>query len=56
MTTICIDAMGGDREPEVVLEGIAAALEADDELSVLVAGNEDVVVPFCAKQIGRAHV
>ena len=49
MTTICIDAMGGDREPEVVLEGIAAALEADGELSVLVAGNEDVVVPFCAK-------
>ena len=48
MTTICIDAMGGDREPEVVLGG-AAALEADGELGVLVAGNEDVVVPFCAK-------
>lgn len=45
--TICVDAMGGDESPEVVCEGIAQALEADSELSVLVAGNEDVVVPFC---------
>lgn len=48
MTTICVDAMGGDREPEVVLAGIAAALEADGDLSVLVAGPEELVVPFCA--------
>ena len=48
MITICVDAMGGDEEPSVVLEGIAAALDADPELCVLVAGNEDVVVPFCA--------
>lgn len=48
MTTICVDAMGGDEEPKVVLEGIARALEADGELSVLVAGDEDVVVPFAA--------
>ena len=37
MTTICVDAMGGDERPEVVLEGVAAALAADGELSVLVA-------------------
>lgn len=47
MTTICVDAMGGDEKPEVVLEGIGEALAADPELRVLVAGNEDVVVPFC---------
>ena len=35
MTTICVDVMGGDREPKVVLEGIAAALEADEDLVVL---------------------
>ena len=46
MVTICVDAMGGDEEPKVVLEGIAAALAADADLSVLVAGNEEVVVPF----------
>ena len=49
MTTICVDAMGGDERPEVVLEGIGNALENDAELEVLVAGMEDVVVPFCEK-------
>ena len=47
-TTVCVDAMGGDERPEVVLEGIAQALAADSDLTVLVAGDEDVVVPFCA--------
>lgn len=49
MVTICVDAMGGDEGPEVVLEGIALALEADKDLSVLVAGDESVVAPFCEK-------
>ncbi len=53
MVKVCVDAMGGDERPEVVLEGISLALEADPDLEVLVAGNEDVVVPFCAKS-GRA--
>ena len=47
-TTICVDAMGGDERPEVVLEGIAAAVEADGDLEVLVAGDREVVEPFCA--------
>ena len=49
MTCVCVDAMGGDEKPEVVLEGIQAALAADPDLTVVVAGNEDVVVPFCAQ-------
>lgn len=49
MITICVDAMGGDERPEVVLEGIAQALAADADLGVLVAGNEEVVVPFCER-------
>ena len=49
MTRVCVDAMGGDEPPAVVLEGIERALAADESLEVLVAGNEDVVVPFCAK-------
>ncbi len=48
MVTICVDVMGGDKEPQVVLDGIAAALEADRDLSVLAAGPEELVVPFCA--------
>ena len=48
MVTICVDVMGGDREPQVVLDGIAAALDADNDLSVLVAGPEEIVTDFCA--------
>lgn len=48
MIRIVVDAMGGDEEPSVVLEGIRKALAQDSELEVIVAGNEDVVVPFCA--------
>lgn len=46
---VCVDAMGGDEEPSVVLAGIAAALEADQDLEVLVAGPEEVVAGFCAE-------
>lgn len=49
MVRIVVDAMGGDEEPKVVLEGIAKALEADSDLEILVCGMQDVVVPFCAK-------
>lgn len=49
MTTICVDAMGGDEKPEVVLQGIAAALSFDKDLEVLVAGNAEVVTKFCAE-------
>ncbi|MGI6755604.1 MAG: phosphate acyltransferase PlsX [Atopobiaceae bacterium] len=49
MTVICVDAMGGDERPEVVLEGIAQALAQDSNLEVLVAGNREVVEPFCEK-------
>ena len=44
---VCVDAMGGDEEPSVVLQGIAAALAADGALEVLVAGPADIVEPFC---------
>lgn len=47
MVTICVDAMGGDEGPEVVLGGIAQALAADSDVSVVVSGPEGVVVPFC---------
>ncbi|MCI2159107.1 MAG: phosphate acyltransferase PlsX [Olsenella sp.] len=46
MTTICVDVMGSDREPAVLLEGVAKALEQDPELKVLVAGDASVVEPF----------
>ena len=48
MTTICVDVMGADKEPPVLLEGVASALAADPDLEVLVAGSADVVEPFCS--------
>ena len=51
MTRVCVDAMGGDEEPQVVLEGIGRALEHDADLEVLVAGDEGVVTPFCARRL-----
>ncbi len=48
MTTICVDVMGADKEPAVLLEGVAQALSADPELEVLVAGAAEVVEPFAA--------
>ena len=48
MTTICVDVMGADKEPAVLLEGVAQALEDDSDLEVLVAGAADVVEPFAA--------
>ena len=39
--------MGGDEGPQVVLNGIEAALASDAELEVLVSGPDEVVTPFC---------
>lgn len=51
---VCVDAMGGDEEPQVVLNGIVAALESDAELEVLVSGPDEIVTPFCDRY-DRAH-
>lgn len=47
--TIAVDAMGGDNAPEVVLEGVAAALAVDEGLTVILCGPADVVEPFAAQ-------
>ncbi len=60
---IAVDALGGDAGASVVLPGIAAALDRDPELEVIVCGPADVVEPFaegrarctahvCSEQIG----
>lgn len=46
--TITVDAMGGDNAPQVVLEGVADALAADAELSVILCGPAEIVGPFAA--------
>ncbi|MDY2778151.1 MAG: phosphate acyltransferase PlsX [Collinsella sp.] len=43
---IAVDVMGGDEEPQVVLDGIAAAVSADADLTVLAVGPAEIVEPF----------
>lgn len=46
--TIAVDACGGDFAPQVVLDGVDAALAADPALTVCLCGPLSVVGPFCA--------
>lgn len=46
--TLAVDAMGGDRGPEVVLRGAHDALSADPDLHVVLCGPAEVVEPFAA--------
>lgn len=46
--TISVDALGGDHAPQVVLEGVEAALAEDAGLSVILCGPAEVVEPFAA--------
>ncbi|MDI6844129.1 MAG: phosphate acyltransferase PlsX [Anaerosomatales bacterium] len=48
--TVAVDAMGGDRAPEAVLPGVAAALQADPALAVALVGPDEVVAPFAAER------
>lgn len=49
--------MGGDRAPDVVLEGVVAALALDPQLEVALVGLEQVVVPFAsANERASAHI
>lgn len=45
---VCVDVVGGDEKPQVVLDGIEAALAADPEIEVLAVGPAESVNPFAA--------
>jgi glycerol-3-phosphate acyltransferase PlsX len=48
ITTIAVDAMGGDFAPDAVLEGVSSALATDPSLRVLLCGVAEVVETFAA--------
>ena len=58
---VCVDVVGGDERPQVVLDGIEAALEADSEIEILAVGPAEIVNPFaaaharCHQHGGRSH-
>lgn len=43
---VCVDVVGGDEKPQVVLDGIEAALAADPDIEVLAAGPAEIVNPL----------
>ena len=47
---VVVDVMGGDEEPQVVLDGIDAALAADPDLEVLACGPAEIVEAFAASR------
>lgn len=47
--TVCVDVLGGDEPPSVILQGAADALSADKDLFLSVAGTQDLVGPFAAE-------
>lgn len=51
---LAVDACGGDNAPDVVLEGVAQALEADSDLEIILCGLPSVVEGF-ASQHDRCH-
>lgn len=44
--TLTVDALGGDNAPDVVLEGVTAALKEDQDLEIILCGPAEVVEPF----------
>ena len=56
LTCVCVDAAGGDRPVSCVLEGVELALEADENLKVVLTGPKDEIVPFAdAHERCEAH-
>jgi glycerol-3-phosphate acyltransferase PlsX len=49
--TIAVDAMGGDHAPDLVLQGVAAAVAADGALTVMLVGPESVVRAFAESHV-----
>lgn len=43
---VAVDVHGGDCEPETVLSGVRAALEADEQLNVMLVGRPEVLNSF----------
>lgn len=47
-TRVCVDVYGGDKGPQVVLDGVERALAEDPELEVVLTGRDETVTPFAS--------
>lgn len=51
---VSVDAMGGDRGPAAVVEGVARVAAANPDLRILLHGDEAVLAPLIAQRSGLA--
>ncbi|MGP9788980.1 phosphate acyltransferase PlsX [Roseinatronobacter sp. NSM] len=59
MTTISVDAMGGDHGPEAVVGGCAISARRNPDIAFLLHGDQSVLTPLVARESvlsGRVHV
>lgn len=47
--TVCVDVLGGDDAVNDVLQGVLQAIEADQDLIVVLTGPDEIVTPFAAE-------
>jgi len=52
---VAVDAMGGDRAPQVVLDGIELALDRDPHLSIILTGFAESIEAFAALHSTRVQ-
>ena len=55
MTRVAVDAMGGDRGPETIIEGLMDALDAR-QFEAVVVGDEKIVTPILNRHGSRPDV
>ncbi len=55
LMTICVDVMGGDEKPEVILEGMSQALAECDDIKLVAVGPQEIVDSFVACHGDRAE-
>ena len=49
LVEIAVDAMGGDRAPDAIVQGSLDALAAYDDISIQLVGREDALRPLLKK-------
>ena len=49
--TISLDAMGGDRAPEIVVDGASEAKVRYPEIKFIFFGNKNILLPMIKKKI-----
>ncbi|UOF89222.1 phosphate acyltransferase PlsX [Fodinisporobacter ferrooxydans] len=53
---LAVDAMGGDRAPQVIVEGALSAVQTWKDLEIVLVGDEQRIQPFLKAGHSRIHI